>query len=340
MTDKLRNTLKLLARILIAAVLLGWVFRKIDLQQLPEIMGSAQWEFLGALWMLVIILFLIQALKTKLILAKQGCHVAVGRLFSLSAITALYSMFIPGVLSTGVKWYILKKVTGKGTNVLSAMFYNQLSIMVIMTIFGLAAIIVDNPTSLLLPDAKNIWLLPVICSVLLAALILTSLLLLNRRIGGKVIKGLIYALSPFPIRARRKAEEVLRQIANFQVVGYKFHIAIAIITIIGNLGGAVTVYALAAKAANIAVPVRTLIWLTSIIFILGRLPISIANLGPREATLVGLLPMYGVETSAALLMSMMVFSATIVRAVIGAICQLSWTITTKKSAQLSSEPAP
>lgn len=339
MTNKLRNTLKFLARIIVVAILLGWVFRRIDMQQLAEMTDSAQWEFLGALWILVIVLFLIQAMKTKLILAKQSCHVSVGRLFSLSAITALYGMFLPGVLSTGVKWYILKKVTGKGTNVLSAMVYNQLSILVIMTVFGLAAIIVDNPTSLLLPRAKNTWLLPAVCSVLLAAIILTSFLLLNRRTGGKVIKGLNYVLAPFPIKIRHKAEEVLQQIASFQVVGYRFHTTVTLITIIGNLGGAVTVYVLSAKAANIVVPMRALVWLTVIIFILGRVPIFIANLGVREVTLVGLLPLYGAETSAALLMSMVVFSAVIFRAILGAICHLFWAVSAKKSAQQPREPA-
>lgn len=324
MTDKLKKTLKYLTRILVVALLLGWVFRRIDTQQLAKMADSVRWEFLGALWICVIVLFFIQALKTKLILAKQNCYLSVGRLFSLSAITALYAMIIPGILSAGVKWYILKKETKKGTNILTAMVYNQLSILVVMTLFGLVALAADNPTSLLLPDAKNTWLLSVVCSVLSVAVILTCLLLLNRRTGGKVIKGLTYVLVLFPATIRRKAEEVLKQIADFQVAGYRFHITVVLITIVGNLGGAITVYALSARAVNVVVPVRTLIWLTAIIFILGRIPISVANLGIREATLVGFLPLYGVETSAALLMSMIVFSLTIFRAVLGAVCYLFW----------------
>jgi len=335
MTDKLNNTLKYLTRILVVALLLGWVFRKIDSQQLAKMADSVRWEYLGALWILVIVLFFIQALKTKLILAKQSCYLSVGRLFSLSAITALYAMIIPGILSAGVKWYILKKETKKGTNILSAMVYNQLSILVVMTLFGLVALTADNPTSLLLPDAKNTWLLSVVCGVLSVAVILTSLLLLNRRTGGKVIKVLTYVLVFFPATIRRKGEEVLKQITYFQVAGYRFHITVALITIVGNLGGAITVYALSARAVKVVVPVGTLIWLTAIIFILGRIPISVANLGIREATLVGLLPLYGVETSAALLMSMIVFSLTIFRAVIGAVCYLFWTGSQKKSTPLS-----
>jgi hypothetical protein len=73
------------------------------------------------------------------------------------------------------------------------------------------------------------------------------------------------------------------------------------------------------------------------LYVLGRLPISIANLGIREATLVALLPVYGVDKSSALLMSMFVFLATIIRAVIGALCQLIWAIPVAKPAQSAEE---
>jgi len=45
---------------------------------------------------------------------------------------------------------------------------------------------------------------------------------------------------------------------------------------------------------------------------------------------VGLLALYGVDKSQALLMSMILFSALIVMAIIGVVYQLFWTITAKK----------
>jgi hypothetical protein len=73
--------------------------------------------------------------------------------------------------------------------------------------------------------------------------------------------------------------------------------------------------------------------LCAVIYVLGRIPISVANLGVREVTLVGLLALYGVEKPQALLMSMILFSAVIFMAVIGAIYQLFWNITAKRSNQ-------
>ena len=331
MTDRTKQLAKLLIRILITAGLLIWVFSKIDLEQFRQTVKTARWWFLIAVWVLVLIIFWINSIKMQLILKKQDCHVSIATLFGVSAITLFYSMIIPGILSTGVKWYILKKDTGKSSNVLSSMVYNQMTVIVIMTVFGLAALMITNPASLLMADTDNHWLLPAVCGILLTAVILISLLLLNSRTGGKIIKAFGLLLKPFPAKIRQKAQEILEQTAIFQNVGGRFHLIIASITIIANLIGGVLIYFLSAKAANITAPAGVFVWLCAAIYILGRIPISVANLGVREFTLVGLLGIYGVEKSQALLMSMILFSAVILMAAIGAIYQLSWTITTKKS---------
>ena len=330
MTDRTKQLAKLLIRILITTGLLIWVFSKIDLEQFRQTVKTARWWFLIAVWVLVLIIFWINSIKMRLILKKQDCNVSIATLFGVSAVTLFYSMIIPGILSTGVKWYILKKDTGKSSNVLSSMVYNQMSIMVVMTVFGLAALMITNPTSLLMADTDNHWLLPAVCGILLTAIILISLLLLNSRTGGKIIKAFTFLLKPFPAKIRQKAREILEQLAIFQNVGGRFHLTIASITIIANLIGGVLIYFLSAKAANITAPVGVFVWLCTVIYVLGRIPISVANLGVREFTLVGLLGIYGVAKPQALLMSMILFSAVILMAAIGAIYQLFWALTAKK----------
>ena len=327
MTTRTKQLTKLLIRILITTGLLILVFSRIDLQQFWHTVRTARWQFLIAVWILAVIFFWINSIKMQLILKKQDCTVDIATIFGASAVTCLYSMILPGVLSTGVKWYILKKGTGKPSNVLSSMLYNQLSMMFVMTVFGLVALIVTDPTT----NTRNRWLLPAICSILLAVIILISLLLLNSRTGGKIIKGLRLLLRPFPAKIRQKSQEILDQIATFQAAGAKFHLTIAFVTVIAGLGVGVFIYFLSAKAANITAPLGVLVWLCAVIYVLGRIPISVANLGVREVTLVGFLALYGVETSQALLMSMILFSAVIFMAVIGAIYQLFWAVTAKKS---------
>ncbi|MFC1794125.1 lysylphosphatidylglycerol synthase transmembrane domain-containing protein [Planctomycetota bacterium] len=333
MTTRSKQLAKFLIRILITAGLLVWVFSQIDLGQFGQAVKTARWPLLIAVWVLTVIFFWIRSIKMQQILNKQDCKVGIATIFRASAVTSLYSMILPGVLSTGAKWYILKKDSGKGSNVLSSMVYNQLTTLFVITVFGLTALMISNPVLLLKSDVRNRWLLPLICGILLTVLIVISLLLLNSRTGSKIIDCLGILLRPFPIKIRQKGRVILDQIAVFQTAGAGFHLKIASITTIDTLIGGVIFYVLSARAANVAAPVGVLVWIFVAISILGRIPISVANLGVREVTLVGLLGIYGVEKSQALLMSMIIFSALVLMAVIGAMYQISWAVSSKKNAK-------
>ncbi len=211
------------------------------------------------------------------------------------------------------------------------MLYNQLLVMVVMMVFGLAALMITNPTSLLMSDTDNRWLLPVVCGILLITIIVMALLLLNEKTGGKIIRGVEFLLIPLPQKIRQKVRDIFSQIATFQTAGAGFHLRIASITITDTLIGGIIAYVLSARGANVTAPVGVFVWLCAVIYVLGRIPISVANLGVREVTLVGLLAFYGVDKSQALLMSMILFSALIFMAIIGAIYQIFWVLTTKKS---------
>jgi uncharacterized membrane protein YbhN (UPF0104 family) len=330
MSTRARQIAKLLVRIAITAGLLVWVFSQIDLGKFEQTVKMARWQYLVAVWIVTAILFWIRSTKMQLILARQGCEVPVTTLFGATSVTALYSLILPGVLSTGVKWYILKKSTGRGSNVFSSMLYNQLSTMALMTVFGLAALIASNPTSLLFANAENRWLMPVVSGALLVIVLSANVLLLSERAGGRIIELLKLPVRRLPSKMRPKSLEVLDQIAVFQTVGWWFHLLVAFITFVGTLVGGVVVYVLAARSANVTVPVTVCVWLCVGIYVLGRLPISIANLGVREVTLVGFLAVYGVEKPAALLMSMILFSALVFMAGIGSMFQLYWSVALRK----------
>jgi len=324
MTSRTKLFIKLSLRISFTIVALLWVFDQIDFQQFRQELKMARWEYLIPVWMLTIILLYVNSEKMRFILRKQDCSVNTCILFGASAVSFFYSMFMPGPLSTGVKWYILKKHTRKGCNVLSSMVYNQLSVMIVMAVSGLAVLIITNPIVILLPDVKTQWLLPVICGMSAITIIIISLLLLNRRTGEKAISLLGHILRYLPERVQQKGEEILGQLAVFQTVGYRFHFVIAFITIMNSFAGSIVLYILSAKGASIVAPLGVFFWLPAIIYILGKIPISIANLGVREVTLVSILKLYGIEGSAVLLMSMILFSTSLFMAIIGVFYQLSW----------------
>ena len=321
--EKTKGILKFILRLLITTVLLWLVLSRIDFQQVGLAIKDARWQFLIIVWMLSVLAFWIRAVRMRLILKRQDCEVKSTKIFSASSVTMLYSLIIPGLLSTSVKWYILKRHTGKGSNVLSSMMYNQMTEIIVKVLLGLVAIGLTNPT--------GGWKVPLGCLIMTIVVIAGCVLLLNRRTGAKVGAAMGYALRVFPKIVRSPAETILEQIKVFQTTGWSFHLLMAGISLFGSLLG-VVIYIYAAKAAGIAVPVIVLIWQSSAVYLLGRLPISIANLGVREVTLVGTMAIYGVQAPAVLLMSMILFSTYIVMAAIGAFYQIYWAVNAKKAA--------
>lgn len=329
MSTYAKRIIKFLLRVIITTTLLVWVFSQINFQLFWQAAKNIQWQLLIAIWSLTIVNFLIQSLTLQIILKKQGCKVGIITIFGSSAITSLYSFILPGLLSTGIKWYIIKKDTGKGSNVLSSMIFNQLSLLVIMTTLGLIALMITNPTSVLFETKGNYSPLFIGCLILFAGMITAFWLMLNSRTGNRITNVLVFLLRPFPAKIQQKGREMIGQISVFRSAGIRFYLTVALLQVTNGLILGVFIYSLAAKAADIAVPVGVLLWICAIVYILRRLPISVASLGVREVTLVGFLGIYGVEKSTALLMSMILFSSSIIMALIGAIYHIFWVVKAK-----------
>jgi uncharacterized membrane protein YbhN (UPF0104 family) len=333
MSNRIKQVVKLLAKVLVAVILLAWVFAKVDFTDFGQAVRDAKWRYLVGVWGSTALFSWVQSVALQWILRKQDCDVSLNTIFGATCVTSLYGLVVPGFVSTGVKWYILRRTTGKGTNVLSAMLYNQVTLTVVMMVVGLAGMIAVNPTRVLWPNAGASWILPLLSGVLLALILLVSGLALNERTGGPVIRMLVAMLRPLPKLVREKGRTLLEQIATFQTAGWRFHLAIAGINVVDSLLVGLLWYLFAARAASVVVPTSVLIWLCAIVFLLGKLQITVANLGVREVTLVGLLAGYGVTRSSALLMSMILLSSLVFLAALGAAYQLVWTVQSKRSAR-------
>jgi uncharacterized membrane protein YbhN (UPF0104 family) len=334
MNDAARKIARLVLRFAVTAALLYWVARQIDVRQFLQAAQTTRWQFVVATWLLTALFSLVQSISLQVILRRQDCYVRLNTLFGASAITALYSLVLPGILSTGVKWYVLKRDTGKGSQVFSSMVYNQMTLFVTMTVIGLIAVLVRNPITPAATQQPS-WVLTVIAASLLLLTLLSSVLLLNPRTGRFAIRAFGWLLKPWPQKLRLKGHEILGQIATFQTAEARFHLKIAAINAFDAGVVCVLSYITAARAAGIHVPLGLFICLCASVYVLSKLPVTLANLGFREVTLVGLLAGYGVEPSSALLMSMVLFSSQLFMAALGIIYQLAWPGSKPRSAGIS-----
>lgn len=324
MNEKNKKNAKLLVRILITTLLLTWVFTKIDFQQFTDAVKEAKWYLLILSWIVTLLIFWVASFTMRLIMKRLDCEISTGTVFFASAITSLYGMVLPGILDVSAKWYVLKLHTGKPSHILSGMVYNQFTSTLMIVIFGLSALIISNPTS----NFK----LPLICIFLLIIIILCCLLLFNRITGPKVTNFFGSTLKWLPPKINNTGQKILDQLSTFQTAEWGFHLQILLLTAFTTFLG-VILYVFAAKAAGITVSFGVLVWQSSLIYLLGRLPISIADLGVREITIVESLARYGVSAPEALLMSMVVFSNRIIMVLLGAIYQIYWAVHSHKFIQ-------
>jgi hypothetical protein len=276
-------------------------------------------------WGLNLVSFWILSYSMHLILKRQDCQIGTGVLFGVSAVTALYGLVLPGLLDVSVKWVILRSHTGKGMRVLCSMFYNQVSTLMVTLFAALAALAWTNPT--------HTWRLPALCGALLVLLAGVFVLMFHPTFGPRISGVFARLLKPLPAVARDKGLRMFEQLAVFQTLPWTFHATVLLLNVLAITVVGTLIFICAARAAWIDVPVGVLVWQVTLVFLLGRLPISIANLGVREVTLVSTLALYGVGAPAALLMSMIVFSNKLVVALIGLICQIHWTLRSRRAGE-------
>jgi len=201
-----KKILKFFLKLGVTAGLLSVVLARIDLGNVGQIAKEAKWNLLLIVWTLAALNLWVLSWRMRLILLRMKCDVRTKTIFAASSVTMLYSLFLPGVLSTGVKWYILKRHTGKASNVLSSMVYNQTTHMVVKVLFGLVAIIFTNPL--------GGWRLPLICAILAMVITGGCVLLLNWRTSIAAAAAIRYIFRPWPKKIRAGVDTMINQITS------------------------------------------------------------------------------------------------------------------------------
>jgi uncharacterized membrane protein YbhN (UPF0104 family) len=317
--------LKLILRVLITGVLMVWVLREVGLQDLLATLKTARWEFLLGVWAGTLASFWINAWKLKRILHGLSCPVRTRTVFAVSAMGCTYSLVLPGLVSSGMKWLLLRQDTQDGSRVLSGMVYNQLSMIATALGIGLLALVAWDPGAVLGLTFAQPGRVRGIALGLLGGLFLATYLALAPWSGGRLLSTANRVQRRLlPRRLAAKAEGFINHVRIFQSLPAGFHVQMILMTVLNMLVGGVLVYLCAASAANVQVTWGVLAYLSMVVYILGRVPITIGNLGVREVTLAGLLALHGVDKPTALLMSMAIFSGLVFMAVLGLLYLLLW----------------
>lgn len=271
--------------------------------------------WLMALLSAVLAVRCIEAVQMRVLLAKLDLRISVFRIFLANALSALYSLVVPGdVIASVAKWADLSAATGRKSLILSAIVYNRIALLVPVLGMGTVALAIENPFA----DSYIVGVLMLV-GILIVALALGLFHPTLRVYGAGLCRWLT---SPFPPRIHELVERVLASLEGFREFLIKDHLVVYGFSLLSLLTN-VAVVDCATRAMAIELSPLVLFWVTAVLIAARQVPVTVSNLGVREGILIVVLELYGVEPERAMTMGLLLFSGQLLVAIIGLMYQLA-----------------
>jgi len=255
---------------------------------------------------------LLAALQMRAILAAQGMVFSVGQIAGINLITKFYGLFLPSYLAGGVvRWHHFSKPEGKRAQALAAMIFSREVEIVTTIAFGIVFYYLATSSGSAGSAIATLM-------VALAAAVLVVLLSVSRAPHAALRAGLTRL--PFPHHMTAHVLKVSQCLVDFGRRHRAYHLQFLALCILRNALGVIS-FICFARALRIAAPAMSLGWIRAALDLVLILPISIAGLGVRDASLVTMLKHQGVLPAAALAFSFLLLARTLFVALLGGIVE-------------------
>ena len=255
---------------------------------------------------------LLAALQMRSILAAQGIFFSVRQIASVNLVTDFYGLFLPSYLAGGViRWRHFSKPEGKGAQALAAMIFSREVELVTTLGYGIVFYYLANASV----TARSAF------TTLVVALTVAGLIVLIS-VSARPHAALRSALMQvgFPRRVTEGVVKVSTSLVDFGLRGRGHHLWFLALCIVRNAFG-VAAFICFARALRIAAPAMDLGWIRAVLDLVLILPVSIAGLGVRDASLVTMLGHLGVASAAALAFSFVLLARTLFVALLGGLLE-------------------
>jgi len=277
-----RTRLFNLLKILVSAGLLVYLlFFQSDLAQLWQILRQAQWGYLAAAAVLMVLGTALRAVRWQVLLEALDIHVPLRRLVELYFIGAFFNIFMPsGLGGDAIKMVELNRATGRGPESIGATLVDRA--IGLWVLFVIALISLPFSYSLLPPG------FPVLGVAAIAA--------------AGVVGGWLVMATPLVAwigaRVRLPGQEKLERFyRSVSQLGYPALGKACLVSLVFNIL-LIAFNILIALGLGIHQPLGVFLIFTPIISFSLALPISVGGLGVREQTYVLLFGPLGVSNTA------------------------------------------
>jgi hypothetical protein len=221
------------------------------------------------------------------------------------------------MIASAAKWANLSSATNNKSVVINAIVYNRLVILVPPLIIGAVALAWENP----FPDS----LLEEGVTLLALAGIVAVICIFHPKYGAATDRFARKLFGSLPLKIKNLVETVLDALQPFRRFQLRDHISIysvGILSMVMNFA----VFACAVKAVGLEIPFLTQAWTMALLLSSRQVPITLSNLGIREGILMVVLSNYGVDLEISFTLGLIIFSYSIVMALIGLLYQISLTL--------------
>lgn len=301
---------KLTFKLAVTTGVLALLLWSIPLAAILEVLSGAAPGLILAGMALQGVMRLAAAGRLKLLADVQSLGLSTGRLLAITLAANFYALLLPGSAAGGIATWIkyVRHGAAKGAALLVIATNRGLALAVLIA-FGLVAVVVDGLIGGLVALASVALAVGGVALVCWAVFVRpdrsAQLLLGAARLQGLRRRGI-------EVRVRGLAA----RLAQFGTMSHRGVALVVLLSIAHELLGTGVMWAFA-KALGLDLGFATIAWMRVAVQLVLILPLSIAGLGVRELTLVGLATTCGIAPAAAVAWSLVIFAGTVAAALVG-----------------------
>jgi glycosyltransferase 2 family protein len=279
-------------RIGVAASVLVYLFRRVRLEQVLDILRSGRSSWLAAAFVATLLLQWLAAARLRVLARRQDLPLSTFVTFEINLASRFYGLFLPGGNIAGIAVRVLRlgKTAGNYTGAGMAIAADRLAATSTLCLLGLIFWLIGRP------DHGYTWI---------GMLGLTL-------VGLSVPTMLVFGRGPAPFLerlARSRLGNWYAALARSRGLSADDLAWIFFISIAAHLID-VGVFWMLARALDLDMTIVSMGWVRSCILLSTLLPVTVAGLGLREGASILLLGLYGVSEERALAFGLLVFAIT------------------------------
>ncbi len=268
------------------------------------------------------------AVELAVLVRKQGISHGVGKVFVINMAVKFYTLVTPGtIVGSGVRWYRLAQPDGKAAEALAALAFFRLIETFVAVAFGLAFWLLSGQGT----AESVVWLIVLFVASLLFWLVLTRLSDVLST-WFKTLRGRVQD-RPLWLWVFQRVERFLTAIAAYASLS-AWDLFLVICAGLGSLMINVWSGLNLARSVGIQISFLQMGGISSLVLLASQLPFAIAGgLGIREASLVAIMPTFGVSVELALAFSFLLFIRGVVLSLIGGLFEAFDVLRTRRMAE-------